>query len=569
MSSRLEARRRPLLLLAGILAALALSSSAQGAVTAKPADAVVESIGVNTHLGYDDTPYYDFTMVRQRLDELGIRYIRDGFSLNRGDVYPRLRTLAADGVRLNVIATDPLRRWQFGTIDQQLDMIESELLPALATIEGPNEYDIQGDPNWATVLRDHVRRLHEGVEARPKLAGLPIVQASITRRENMAKAGDLSAWFDYGNTHTYLSGDIPERDSIWNGELAAAAANNAAGKPYQVTETGYPNSVNSPTSGHQPVSERASGIYIPRLFLENFRRGIVRSYSYELIDQFPDSGRGELEWSFGLLRNDFSKKPAALALERLIDLLSDRGAAFTPSSLEYSITGAPASARHLLLQKSDGSFYLAVWNRVSVWSPSNRTDLDPADVPVSISFGQPIELAEVYRPNTSAAAISSHAAPNGLELDLSERVTVVKLVPGATEPEPAPEPTPEPEPTPAPEPEVDPEPEPAPEPQPTPETEPAPAAEPVPTPEPEPAIDPAPTPETTTKAPRARGKSRSHRRQRSSRRSRLLRIARTRAARSCRGTTRPKACRARKIRAARQLISRQERQPRPQAARSS
>lgn len=564
----IKAHRAPLAILVGILAATAFVPAARGAVTAKPADAVVESIGVNTHLGYDDTPYYDFEMVRQRLGELGIRYIRDGFSLNRGDVYPRVRALGTDGIRVNVIATDPLRRWQFGTIDQQLDMIEAELAPALASIEGPNEYDIQGDPNWASVLRGHVRQLYEAAKSRPRLAQLPIVQASITRRENMASAGDLSAWFDYGNTHTYLSGDIPERDSIWNGELAAAAVNNAAGKPYQVTETGYHNAINSPTSGHQPASETASGIYMPRLFLENFRRGIVRSFSYELIDQFPDPGGSEIESNFGLLRRDFSKKPAAVALERLIDLLSDRGPAFTPSSLQYSVAGAPNSAQQLLLQKRDGSFYLALWNRVSAWSPSSRTDLNPADVPVTVSFGEPIERAEVYRPHASAAAVSAQTAPTTLQLDLSERVTVVKLIPASESPDP--EPAPEPEPN------VEPEPAPEPEPDPVVEPEPSPA----PAPEPEPAPAPGPSgeesgpaePEASEEPVRTvRGKARGHRRQRDSKRRQLLQLrsARVEAARACRGAARPKVCQARKVQTARQLIRKQAKQQRRQAARNS
>ena len=41
----------------------------------------------------------------------------------------------------------------------------------------------------------------------------------------MALVGDLSPWTDFGNTHTYLSGAMPETPSIWEDELAAAARN--------------------------------------------------------------------------------------------------------------------------------------------------------------------------------------------------------------------------------------------------------------------------------------------------------------------------------------------------------
>jgi hypothetical protein len=473
---------------------LAIVPAAEAATQAREADGVVESIGVNTHLGYTDTPYNDFPLVRQRLQELGIRYIRDGISQNRSDVYSRLRTLAGDGIRLDVIAGDPLQRWNIGTIDQQLDLIQKELGSSVVSIEGPNEYDLQGDRNWASTLRTYTQKLWEGVKARPKLAGLPVLCPSIVTQENMAAAGDLSQWCDYGNTHTYLSGAMPESGSIWRNELAAAAKNSGS-KPVQVTETGYHNGV-SGTVGHQPCSEKATGIYMPRLFLENFNRGTTtRSFSYELLDQRNDGSKTDIEAAFGLLRNDLSKKPAAVAIERLTGLLGDRGAQFTPSSLSYSLEGAPASAQQLLLQKRDGSFYLVLWNKVSVWDTGKRADLDPADVPLTVKFGQPIAAAEVFEPNVSADAVASAANPSSLKVNLSERVQVIKLVPGSGS-SPAPQPAAEATPTPAPT--SQPTPAPAPAPQPAPETAPGPTPAPIPAPQPapeQPAAAPTPSPE--------------------------------------------------------------------------
>jgi hypothetical protein len=431
-----------------LLLLTAASPATAAPVQARAADGVVESIGVNTHLGYTDTPYDDFAMVQQRLGELGIRYIREGVSLRRPDVYSRLRTLAADGVHLDVIAGDPLQRWNIGTIDEQLEMIETELLSSVASIEGPNEYDIQGDPGWVPVLRAYTQQLWEALEGRPKLAALPLISPSVTRRENMPLAGDLTPWIDYGNTHTYLSGDIPERDSIWNGEFAQAASNFGK-KPVQVTETGYHNAVNSSTSGHQPVSETAAGAYIPRLFLENFNRGIVRSYAYELLDERDDPGRTDIEAAFGLLRNDFSKKPAALAIERLIGLLDDPGARFEPGELDYRLQGAPDSIGQVLLQKRDGSFYLALWNKVSVWDRETRTDIAPPSVPVTLGLEQSIASAEVFDPDVAATPTATISRPSSLDLSLTPRVTVIRLVPTPTPPS---EPTPLPpgKPTPGP-----------------------------------------------------------------------------------------------------------------------
>jgi hypothetical protein len=46
---------------------------------ARPADAFVDFVGVNTHLGYSDTTYVDYEgILKPRLLELGVRHIRDG-----------------------------------------------------------------------------------------------------------------------------------------------------------------------------------------------------------------------------------------------------------------------------------------------------------------------------------------------------------------------------------------------------------------------------------------------------------------------------------------------------------
>ena len=46
---------------------------------ARPADAFVDFVGVNTHLGYYDTAYGDYEhILKPRLLELGVRHIRDG-----------------------------------------------------------------------------------------------------------------------------------------------------------------------------------------------------------------------------------------------------------------------------------------------------------------------------------------------------------------------------------------------------------------------------------------------------------------------------------------------------------
>lgn len=66
------------LLITGLLISTVSSASAD-VVQAKKADSVVDSISVNLHLGYDGSPYdAKFSLLKTRLQEMGIRHYRDG-----------------------------------------------------------------------------------------------------------------------------------------------------------------------------------------------------------------------------------------------------------------------------------------------------------------------------------------------------------------------------------------------------------------------------------------------------------------------------------------------------------
>src|SRR3954470_12896794 len=73
--------------LAGLLAAGACSLAAAPAASASPvaprsAAAFYDSVGVSTHIVYYDTAYGDWSRIVARLQELGVRHIRDGIYAN-------------------------------------------------------------------------------------------------------------------------------------------------------------------------------------------------------------------------------------------------------------------------------------------------------------------------------------------------------------------------------------------------------------------------------------------------------------------------------------------------------
>jgi hypothetical protein len=171
-------------------------------------------------------------------------------------------------------------------------------------------------------------------------------------------------------------------------------------------------------------------IYTPRMFLEYFRRGVVRTFSYELLDESPDGN--EREDNFGLLRNDLSEKPAFTALRNTIDILQDPGPAFAPETVAYTVRGDRADLHSLLLQKRDGTFYLALWRATDVWDPEAQTELDSPGGEVTLEFGRQVKSAVTYLPNASNTPVDTIPTGNGqpLAVNVAAGVTIVKLTLG-------------------------------------------------------------------------------------------------------------------------------------------
>ena len=88
---------------------------------------------------------------------------------------------------------------------------------------------------------------------------------------------------------------------------------------------------------------------------------------------------------------------------------------------------------HLLLQKSDGTFYLAIWLAVQSADPDNpSTAYDVAPQNVTLSANTPIGAATTYVLDDSGNMTSSSTQiTNGsLSIAVTDRITLVSLSPG-------------------------------------------------------------------------------------------------------------------------------------------
>jgi hypothetical protein len=393
--------RRVLALFTAAVTTLLLAAPAAQAELAQPAENFVQSIGVNTHVIYDSTSYGRFDLVRSRLKELGVSHIRDGICATCAWQHDRLRTLAADGIRSNLLIGKPTD--SAATFSANIAAVK-KLGSVVDAVEGANEWDLFSgrSPSWVSQDRAHQQRLWNAVQADPALRALPVIGPSLVfwweSPSSWDKLGDVSPWMTFGNSHGYPGGRPPEATV---GAEITRARKVSGTKPIYMTEAGYHNALKQANQDHPAVSEAVAATYMPRLFLENFRSGVRRTYAYELLDELAGRAAVDQEQSFGLVRADYSPKPAFTALQNLIALLSDKGTPIAGADVSLTVTTTAGDLRRLVLRKRDGSVHVVLWRAGSVWNERTRTPLTVPSANVTVRFNQGATSVTAYRPVSS------------------------------------------------------------------------------------------------------------------------------------------------------------------------
>lgn len=436
----------------GALALLSIPRAEAAPVEARSAAAFVDSVGVNVHWAYGNVYTRRRADLMDRLGELGIRHVRDGAI---PAVYPVARALfQKHGIATTFITGKrkgaypaPLDAAQ---IPAELNEIKAGALEACAALEGPNEYDIMHDKretDWAGAVREYQQRLAAAARADAAFRNVPLLAPSLTSLGAYEKLGDLSAYCDAANIHPYRASRHPDTVA-WGangyGDLERwvlpQAARQAPGKPIHATETGY----SQGRDDNRYLPEAVDANYTLRLYAEFFRRGITRTFKYEFVDQGPEVARdkeGKLvenrngEARFGLLANDLRPKPAFLALKNLLAALREdappSAAPFAPARLDFSLEGAPADVRSVLLQKRDGDFYLLLWREVASADPDTRVRFDVPAAPVVLVLPAQIRSAAAALPRDTPDWTRREVRDGRLELAVSDALMLVRLSPEA------------------------------------------------------------------------------------------------------------------------------------------
>jgi hypothetical protein len=378
-------------------------------------DKFVSSVGVATHFNYWDLLPYG-TNVNSTIASIkngGFRFVRDGLSVdvNSGSndrYWGVMKQLTQQGIKL-VLVTQPVylgnNTWvKYPYTNQSnLDTAVTRVGAAgILAFEGPNEVDNNnaswgGIPAYGTNTKAYQAAMYQ--HAKQIAPSVNVIGLTVTSAYGASYIGDISSYMDAGTIHPYPSGGVPT--AYLTATETASSVLNGAHKPWWVTETGYYTSTTATSNVYQPgVSETAQAKYAARLYLDYFNAGIIHTSVYEIADERSDKSNAEM--NYGLLHNDGTPKPAYTALKNMLTLLADPGSAFTPVALSYSLTGATSTVRQALFQKRDGRYYLVLWNDVSVFNTSGKTDISNAAVNIAVTLAALPRAVTRYQPVSSA-----------------------------------------------------------------------------------------------------------------------------------------------------------------------
>jgi hypothetical protein len=442
---------------AAVLFALlcAVTATAQTPAKSEPSPAIptadfLDSIGIDTTFPDRGQPL-DKTV--EMIKYVGFRWVRGGIE-GLSDKGPTTVQTYVDlnkktGVRFSwglVSGGTNLTK----LIDSAKKLAEADALLSFEGNNEPNNWGVtyQGEkgggkaPSWLAVAKLQ-RDLYAAVKSDVVLKKYPVwsISENGAQRDNVGLqfltipkgAGTLlpegTKFADYANVHNYVyhpSSPGLMDNRTWNaadpgpackvdglyGNYGRTWAKHFPGYsekelltlPKVTTETGC-------TIGG-PVTEEIHGLNLLSMYLDQYKRGWKNTSVYILRDRTDEGGNQK----FGFYDRDYKPRKAAVYLHNLTMILADNGAARKPGQLRYAIPTQPATVHDMLLQNSDGTFRLVIWDeRVK------------GEDRVTVEFGEEHATAKVYDPTVGTEPAQSLTNVRSLPLTLTDHPLIVAL----------------------------------------------------------------------------------------------------------------------------------------------
>jgi hypothetical protein len=404
--------------------------------TVMSAAVFLAGIGVNTHIPYTDGGYADLGNVIADLNFLGVRQVRDTISDGQQGSAPLSSyiALAKAGVRFTFLVKGPTAV----ALREPLTLIgrvQRAVPGSVTAIEGPNEIN-----NWpiafngVTGLQGALAMqaaLYQAVHSDPDLAGVPVDYLTGYNAGKIGMGPDPATTpglADYDNQHPYPNNGEPP--GFWVSRAQALRNTASPTAPAVFTETGY-----SSTKVDAQVQAR----YTLDLIMDAAREGVAKTYLYELMDAYrPKSGQDDS--GYGLFDINKAPKPAALAIHNLTAVAKDAepgAAGFQPAPLRYTVLGLPARGHSLALQKSDGTYLIAVWAEPQLWNNVNKSRMAPPTQTVTVALPARYARVQVFDPLIGATPIATAANVDHVALAVTDHPILVQLAMRGAPPAPA------------------------------------------------------------------------------------------------------------------------------------
>jgi hypothetical protein len=446
LTGKMQAIRFPIRQL--LLVLLACATARGGETTPVAASDFLDSIGTQSAISRRGE---NFEKTVECVKYLGVRWLRSGIE---GDV-PLDQLIALHqltGVRFS---------WGFGSGSSDLPKLLATARPlasagALLAFEGPNEPNNWGikykgreggrDKSWLAVA-ELQRDLYAGVKSDPLLKRYPVWSIS----EEGAETDNVGLQFltvphgsetvlpegtrfaDFANVHNYIyhpsapgleenktwkcadpgpackvDGLYGEYGRTWAKHFSGYSTNDLLTLPRVTTETG--------TTIWGPVTEEIHALNLLTLYLDQFKRGWSHTANYLMRDRSDEAGNQ----MFGFYAPDYTPRRAALYLHDFTTILNDTAASSALRPLDYSVAPQPDTVHDLLLQKSNGAWFLIVWDE-RIAGPDDNVVINFAKTFPAINLYDPtlgISPTQIF-PNSRS--VSLHLLDHPLVLEIPRR----------------------------------------------------------------------------------------------------------------------------------------------------
>jgi hypothetical protein len=294
--------------------------------------------------------------------------------------------------------------------------------------------------------------LYQAVKNDPKLAGMPVwaetepgsepdnqgLQYLTIPSGAGALQPDGTVFADVANLHNYVRGN--GQNAIVDNQAWFAESNGALQGPWDGLDGEF---FNETWGQHFPAGSLSSGQAMPKvttetgwptdgsitqdqqgkLFVNLFLSAVKLNWSYTFIYQmFDDPMHGNGLYGLFAANPSFTSttvtpKLSGTYVHNMTRILNDTTSAFIPASLKYYIPGEPATVHDLLMQKSNGTYELAVWG--------DQVIGETADV--TVNLGGRFRRVNIYDVTIGTTPVRTRSNVSSVPLRLTDHAFIIEF----------------------------------------------------------------------------------------------------------------------------------------------